>query len=100
MKCKKAKILLSVSMDGELSKREAVALERHLSACEACARDEAQFAEVREVMGLWADEEPSAWLAESFAYKLGDLKREPRRLRPRRWALGTATAGAGISGAG
>lgn len=94
MKCNKAKILLSAALDGELSRGEALALERHLAACNACAVEKAEYSALRETMVLWADEEPSAWLAENFAYKLSQLRERghavPRRPR---WIFGTAAAG-------
>jgi len=97
MKCKKAKILVSASLDGELSRREQIALQRHLSTCAGCAEEKARLSALRDAMSLWADEEPSERLAESFARGLQDLQREKlvRRGGPAaRWLLGTAAAGA------
>jgi len=97
MKCKKAKILVSASLDGELSRREQIALQRHLSTCAGCAEEKAKLSALRDAMPLWADEEPSERLAESFARRLQQLQREKpvRRGGPvARWLLGTAAAGA------
>lgn len=95
MRCKKARILLSVCLDGELTRHEELALERHLSACADCAQERAKLATLSEAMSLWPDEEPSQWLAESFAHKLREpLEQvEPVRLRRPRWVFSTAGAG-------
>ena len=96
MRCNKAKILISASMDGELSPREERELRRHVRRCAECAGEQAQVANLRDVMTVWSDEEPSEWLAERFAYKLRDeMERKPvrrRSRRPRR-AFGAALAG-------
>jgi len=94
MRCKKVKILISAALDGELSRSEELALERHLSSCAACASEKAEVASLREKMHIWADEEPSTWLAESFTYKLSDL-REHSEIAARRpgWVYGAAGAG-------
>lgn len=97
MKCKKVRILLSASLDGELSRSEEAAVERHLFRCAECAREQAELSALRDSMSLWADEEPSAWLSEKFAYKLQRLQEgtvgTSRRTRSRRRILGTAAAG-------
>lgn len=93
MRCSKARILISASLDGELSAREQAALERHLSSCADCSMTKAGLASVSAAMSEWSDEEPSEWLAESFAYKLGKLTEEKTAVAPRRWVWGTATAG-------
>lgn len=96
MRCNKAKILISASVDGELSPREERDLRRHIRRCAECAGEQAQVSNLRDVMAVWMDEEPSEWLAESFAYKLRDeMERKPvrrRSRRPRR-AFGAALAG-------
>lgn len=97
MKCKKAGILISALADGELSPREQSALERHISACAACAREMREITELRTGMALWADEAPSEWLAQNFSHKLRELADEgcvPVRQKARlRWGvLGPATA--------
>lgn len=98
MRCKKARILLSVSLDGELSRGEELALERHLSGCAECAQEQADLAALRSTMPLWADEEPSEWLAQNFAHKLGQLQEEstarPSGRRRLQWSvLGPTAAG-------
>ena len=98
MRCKKARILLSALLDGELTRSEELALERHMSACAVCAREKAQLSALRDSMTLWADGEPSAWLAENFAHKLRRLAEEgaaarPAAIRARRRTFGTAAAG-------
>lgn len=99
MKCNEAKILLSAELDGELSPSEELALTGHLAKCAACAQEKASLSSLRGTMSLWADEEPSEWLAQSFSYKLKDLMGEckaeaPKTAPRRRWGiLGPATAG-------
>lgn len=98
MRCKKARILLSVSLDGELSRGEELALERHLSGCAECAQEQADLAALRSTMPLWADEEPSEWLAQNFAHKLRQLQEEstarPSGRRRLQWSvLGPTAAG-------
>jgi len=97
MKCKKAGILISAFADGELSPREQSALERHISACAACAREMQEITELRRDMALWAEEAPSEWLAQSFSHKLRELADEgcapvPQKVRLRWGVLGPATA--------
>ena len=93
MRCKKARIMLSAALDGELLRRQQAALERHISSCEACAGERASLSALRNTMSLWADEAPSEWLAEAFAYKLRQLQERPVRVRRTGWILGTAGAG-------
>jgi len=95
MRCKKARILVSASLDGELSRRQQIVLERHLSACSGCAEEKARFSALRDTMSVWADEEPSERLPDSFARRL-QLRQEKPAAKPlaARWLLGTAAAGA------
>ena len=95
MRCKNARILISASMDGELNQREERRLRMHVRKCAECAREQAEVSNLRDVMAVWTDEEPSAWLAESFAYRLQDeMARKPRRRgRRQRKVFGTALAG-------
>lgn len=95
MRCKKARVLISASLDGELSRSQELALERHLSVCAACAQEKAQFSALRDTMAGWTDEEPSERLAQRFAQKLKELGEGALPARPgyRRWLFGTATAG-------
>ncbi len=95
MRCKKAKILASTAIDGELSEREKRLLEQHLASCPTCREEHASFVTLRETMALWEDEEPSPWLAENFAHKLEKFMAEEKHpvIRKSRWALGAATAG-------
>lgn len=93
MRCKKAKIMISAALDGELRQRERLVLERHLASCETCAVEKAELSALRDTMLLWADETPSEWLAESFAHKLRQLREQPARERRPRWVFGTAAAG-------
>ncbi len=98
MKCSKAKELLSAELDGELSSGEELALTRHLAKCAACTQEKAELSSLRGTMSLWADEEPSEWLAQSFSYKLKDIMNEGKVQAPkpvrRRWSIfGPATAG-------
>jgi len=95
MKCKNARILISALVDGELSQREERDLRRHLRKCSECAREHAEVSNLRDVMAVWTDEEPSDWLAQNFAYRLRDeMERKPaRRARKPRRVFGTAVAG-------
>lgn len=95
MRCKRARIMISASIDGGLSRREESAVERHLSRCAACAREKAELTHLQDAMALWADEEPSAWLAENFAHRMKaqQEKRQPAAVRRPRWLVGTAAAG-------
>ena len=93
MKCKEAKILLSASIDGELTPSEELVLEHHVSSCAMCAKDKAEFMRVSEAMPLWADAEPSPWLAEKFACKLAELQGYRTERMPRkgfRWGIASA----------
>ena len=97
MKCKEAKILVSAAVDGELTPSEEVALEQHVLSCTGCAKDKIEFVRLSEAMPLWADEEPSPWLTEKFAYKLALLQESRTACLPQkrfRWGtLSAATAG-------
>ncbi|MHB1001821.1 MAG: zf-HC2 domain-containing protein [Armatimonadota bacterium] len=95
MKCSKARILLSASIDGELSTKEEQALEEHVSSCAVCADEKASLSGLNIVMSVWEDEEPSEWLAQSFAFRLQELSREQKPAPTRRpgWLIGTASAG-------
>lgn len=94
MKCNKIKILLSASLDGELSPAEQIALDQHLESCDACTQEMEELSALHGNMVLWADEEPSPWLAQNFAYKLSHLKEETQaKSRRPRWIFGTAAAG-------
>ena len=95
MKCKNAMILISASMDGELSQREERRLREHVCRCAECATEQAQVSNLRDVMAVWADEDPSDWLAQNFACRLEDeMARKPaRRVRVQKRVLGTALAG-------
>ncbi len=102
MRCKKARILLSTALDGELSRGEELALERHLSGCAECAQEQADLAALRSTMSLWADEEPSEWLAQNFAHKLRELQEEtaarPSGRRRLQWSvLGPTAAGLAVA---
>lgn len=99
MRCKSAKILLSASLDGELSSRERSALDRHLASCVSCSQEMKSLARVREIMSCWADEEPSSWLAANFAEKLARLQHEKTVSKPSRlsgWVFRTAFAGTAV----
>lgn len=95
MRCKKARILASAAIDGELSEREKRLLEQHFAECSACREEHTTLVALRETMALWEDEEPSPWLAENFAYKLEKFLAEQERpaTHKPRWAVGAATAG-------
>ena len=97
MKCKDAKVLLSAAIDDELTQGEQLALEQHVSSCAGCAKEKSDFARLKDTMPLWADAEPSPWLAEKFAYKLAELQEAGSACEPRkrlRWGtLSAATAG-------
>jgi len=99
MKCKKAKILISAALDGEISRKETLALGRHVSLCADCAREKVELADLRVSMSSWADESPSEWLAQSFACKLADLTEEKRAVEPKpRWRFGVfGPAAAGLA---
>jgi hypothetical protein len=101
MRCKKARILLSALIDGELSKNERLVLDQHLSSCTSCAREKEELLSVRDAMSAWADEEPSPWLAEEFTEKLRELELEkstaPARRQAPKWIFGTAVAGAAVA---
>lgn len=95
MRCSKARILLSASLDSELSPKEELALEKHISVCAACASEMESFAGLQSVMSAWVDEEPSDWLAQNFAFKLKDIAgaSKPVVKRKSRWLPGMVTAG-------
>ncbi|MBP6963919.1 MAG: zf-HC2 domain-containing protein [Armatimonadetes bacterium] len=94
MRCKNAKILISAALDGELSEREQRILEEHLARCADCAAERTSSANLRDVMAAWADDEPSDWLAQSFAYKLQDeMARAGKPVRRPVRAIGAAVAG-------
>ena len=95
MNCRKAEILISASLDGELTDKELLRLRRHIASCTACAHQQASLPEVVSAMHVWEDAEPSAWLAQSFAYKLREMEGAPQTAKPRRswWLLGSAAAG-------
>lgn len=98
MKCSKAKELLSVELDGELTPGEELALTRHLAKCTECMQEKAELSALRGEMSLWADEEPSEWLAQSFSFKLKEIMSEDQAKAPKpvrwRWnVFGPATAG-------
>lgn len=82
-------------MDGELTQREERELRRHVRACAECAREQAEVSNLRDVMAVWTDEEPSAWLAQNFAYRLQDemVRKPARRTSRQRRVFGTAAAG-------
>jgi hypothetical protein len=82
MKCNNARILISASVDGELSPKEQFVLDRHVSLCTECAREKAAVSGLRGAMALWTDEEPSEWLAQSFSHKLGEFMEEKRAPQP------------------
>lgn len=96
MNCKKSKILMSTALDGELSRSETLALERHLETCAKCREEQSEMSALKQTMALWTDEEPSPWLAENFAESLRKLRNEaksPSVTVRRRWTiLGPATA--------
>lgn len=100
MRCKSAKILLSASLDAELSQRERLALDRHLASCESCSLELKNLARIRDIMSVWTDEEPSAWLAANFAEKLARLQQEKTTCKPSRlpgWIFPTAVTGAAVA---
>lgn len=81
-------------MDGELSERDERILNEHLARCPECASAHASAGKLREVMAAWADDEPSDWLAQSFAYKLQDeMARAVKPARRPARLIGTAVAG-------
>lgn len=96
MNCDNAKILISAASDGELSPSEELALDRHLSACQACAREKLSIAALRETMAVWTDEEPSSLMAQNFSAKLRAIQaaKAPSIIvhRPR-WQFKMAAAG-------
>lgn len=73
MKCGKAKILISAQMDEEISVKDSLALEEHLHSCPECADFKVEMASMSRTLALWADEEPSPYLAQRFAYKLQEM---------------------------
>ncbi len=85
-------------MDGELSERDERILNEHLARCADCAAEQATAGNLREVMAAWADDEPSDWLAQSFAYKLQDeMARDAEPVRRPARLIGTAVAGAAVA---
>jgi len=82
MKCSKAQILISAYLDGELSDKERISLDSHLASCPGCAREKIALSASNNALHLWEDAEPSEWLAQSFAFKLQDLQKQPDA-RPR-----------------
>lgn len=100
MRCKSVRIMISASLDGELSLRERSALDRHLASCASCAQEVEKLARVREIMSGWADEEPSPWLAANFAERLARFQQEKtasKSGRLSRWVFGTAVTGAAVT---
>ncbi|MCL6520364.1 MAG: zf-HC2 domain-containing protein [Armatimonadetes bacterium] len=95
MRCKKARILASAAIDGELSEREKRLLEQHFAECPACREEHTTLVALRKTMALWEDKEPSPWLAENFAHKLERFMagQECPATRKPHWAIGVATAG-------
>lgn len=99
MRCSKIKILISASLDGELTGKEKLILEQHVSKCGECAREMEALKGLRIAMSSWKDEEPSERLALSFSYKLRDLadnKDNIRARRPSALIFGKAAAGLAV----
>ena len=101
MRCKKAKILISAALDGELSAKEGLALERHMCLCAECAREKTELAGLRATMSSWSDESPSERLAGRFALGLQRIMQEKRAAEPKpKWrfgVLGPAAAGLAVA---
>ncbi|MHB0912093.1 MAG: zf-HC2 domain-containing protein [Armatimonadota bacterium] len=97
MRCKTAKILVSASIDGELTERQGRALARHLAACHACAAEREEILSLSDSLRALSEEEPSPWLAPRFSEALANLSRKPERARPRGLlGLGAAVAAAAV----
>ncbi|MHB1455695.1 MAG: anti-sigma factor family protein [Armatimonadota bacterium] len=96
MRCNKIKILMSASLDNELTDKEKLVLEQHISECAECAREMEALAGLRVAMSSWKDEEPSERLALSFSYKLQELtdnKVDTQVRRPNALIFGKVAAG-------
>ena len=96
MRCNKIKILMSASLDNELTDKEKLILEQHISKCAECAPEMEALAGLRVAMSSWKDEEPSERLALSFSCKLRDLtdnKVDVRVRRPYALVFGKVAAG-------
>ena len=97
MKCKSIRVLISAAMDGEITEREALALEAHLAQCRECRLERDSLSRVRKALTAWETPEPDEALAEAFAARLRrEQESRAKGLRalifPRLGAYGWATA--------
>lgn len=99
MRCGKFRIMMSASIDNELTDKEKQILEQHISKCGECAHEMEALAGLRLAMSSWKDEEPSERLALSFSYILRDLADNKHKLPVRRPFIsifGKAAAGLAV----
>ena len=59
MSCKKYKILLSASVDGEITAKEESALKKHLKVCPDCTKELEHLGHVRNIFRVVERKEPS-----------------------------------------
>jgi hypothetical protein len=97
MKCKTAGILISAAADGEISEREALALDDHLAECADCRGERGSMDALRRRLAVWEARAPAESLADAFALRLRREQESGARGRrtlvfPRLPAFGPATA--------
>jgi hypothetical protein len=78
MTCETIRSQLVAYRDGELSEQERGSVSAHLSTCPACTREEAQLAQVSQLLSTMTRVTPSADFAASFWQR---LEREEQRAR-------------------
>jgi anti-sigma factor RsiW len=95
MDCMRARELLEDELDGALAPDEARALEEHVAACPACARERALLAEVDAVLSETPVGSAPRWLPMAVARAIARESVVERRVEP--LVVGIASAAGAVS---
>lgn len=80
MNCEWVRDNISSFMDGELNSEMKEMMERHLAECSGCKAEFDRFESAWDVLSMWKDEQPPAYLKESIFKAVKDT-RSSRLLR-------------------
>ena len=89
MNCRKAEILVSKSLDGDLSARDADALDHHLSGCKLCRGMQSEYTRLMTSIHTMAQAEPRPYFVQRVEAGIKDTAFSNPFLAWKRWGIAT-----------
>ncbi|MEW6107624.1 MAG: zf-HC2 domain-containing protein [Nitrospirota bacterium] len=70
MNCQWVKDNLSAYLDGEMSHNDVVSLKKHVEGCNSCGYEYRRISRAWEMLDLWEDKEPPAYMKKAISLKI------------------------------